>query len=88
MAQLQQADRVATRAEVLAVRELLRSLLESHGLGQPRVRDDGAIVVRAPSYRGVAEVVVPVTEMVGAHVRLILDTATGAEPTGQDLPAL
>lgn len=85
MAQLQQADRVANREEVLAVRDRLRSLLVSHGLREPRLTDDGAVVVHAESYRGLAEVAVPVMELVGAHVRLILDTVPGAEPVGQDL---
>lgn len=88
MSQVQEQDRVATRAEVDDRREALRPLLEMYGLASPRLRGDGAIVVTASSYRGIAEAAVPAAELVGAHVRLVLDTAPSVMGTGSVLPPL
>lgn len=88
MSQLQEQDRVATRGEVHQHGAQLRKLLASHGLANPRLRGDGAVVVTAPSYRGVAEATVPAAELVGAHVRIVLDTAPSVDAAGPDLPLL
>lgn len=73
-----QTERVANYEQVNARRRELSRLLRAHGLTDPRLRNDGAIVVTASSYRGLAEAAVPAEELLGAHVRLIIDTAPDA----------
>lgn len=68
---------MATRAEVDAKRVELRRLLIAHGLARPRLRTDGAVVVTSAG-RNVAQATIPAEELVGAHVRLSVDSAPGA----------
>ncbi len=76
-------DRVATRAEVLAGRAVLKALAAHHGLLEPRVDDAGRVYVRAPrSGRGALwrfEAVAAQTLGVGIDVSTDQDAADRAE---------
>lgn len=77
-----------------ADRTLLRTLARTDALvfGGLLISDDGtqngAVVVTASSYRGAAEAAVPAFELVGAHVRLVLDTTPSVRNGGSELSPL
>jgi hypothetical protein len=74
------ADRVATRGEVLAHREALRSLAYAHGLTAPGLAASGTVVIHSddPGYQGVRTFATKASELVGAWVNVITDDAPAA----------
>lgn len=80
MPQLMTADRRATLDEVTAKRAELRALASRHRFGEPRLTDNGMIVVHsdAPGYRAVARFAGEASRLVGAYVQVITDDVPAA----------
>lgn len=76
-------DRKASTDEVCAHAAALRQLAELRGLGEPRVRDDGTLVVHTdePGYRAVLEFAAQAAAEVGTYVHVITGDAPAARPT-------
>lgn len=76
-------DRKATADEVRAHAAALRQLAERSSLGEPRVRDDGTLVVHTdePGYRAVLEFAAQAAAEVGTYVHVITDDAPAARTT-------
>jgi hypothetical protein len=74
------ADRKATEAEVRAHADEIRRIAGGIGLGAPRVRDDGALVIHAPDagYRSANSLSAAVSVVVGAYAHVITDDVPGA----------
>lgn len=73
-------DRKAAVAEVRRHADQLRTLATGAGLGTPRVRDDGTLVVHSdePGYRSVNRFSAMAAEIVGTYVHVITDDVPGA----------
>jgi hypothetical protein len=77
------ADRKATGSEVTAHAAAIRRLAQDLGLGRPRLRDDGAVIVHSdqPGYRSANRLSTAATRVVGAYVHVITDDVSGAAAT-------
>jgi hypothetical protein len=75
--------RKATRDEVLAHRAKVRRLVGSLGLDNPRIRDDGALIVHnhEAGYRAVARLAAMASDLVDKDVFVITDDVPGAATT-------
>lgn len=73
-------DRKATTPEAQAHREPIRRRAAALGLGEPRLRWDGAVVLRSdePGYRSVNRLATEASALVGAYVPVITDDVPGA----------
>lgn len=85
MESITRADRKATAEEVRANGNEIRHFAARIGLGDPRLRDDGTIVVHSddPGYRVVLELSGFASSLVGTYVHVITDdapAASGARP--------
>ncbi len=80
-------DRRATRAELVAHRDVLHSLATEYDLTNLRVRTDDALVATAASrgYRKVASFVNAASEFVGAYVYVVTDDTPGLEAAAAPL---
>lgn len=76
-------DRKATADEVRAHAAALLQLATHSGLGEPRVRDDGTLVVHTsePGYRAVLDFAAQAAAQVGTYVHVITDDAPAARTT-------
>lgn len=74
------ADRKATSREVSAHAAAVRRLATGLGLGAPRVRDDGTLVIHSsdPGYRAANRLSAAASALVGAYVHVITDDVPGA----------
>jgi len=74
------ADRKATVEEVTAHAREIRRVAADMGLGAPRVRDDGTVVVHVtdPGYQAANRFSAAASEAVGAYVHVITDDVPGA----------
>ena len=70
----------ASRDEVATHRAAIRQLAAKLGLENPRVREDGTVVVhtRESGYRAVARLSAMASEIVGNEVHVISDDVPGA----------
>ncbi|MGH3848751.1 MAG: hypothetical protein ACRDRT_03440 [Pseudonocardiaceae bacterium] len=73
-------DRKATPEEVTSHAAAVRRLAASLGLGGPRLRSDGTVVVHSDEegYRAVTRLSAAASELVGAYVHVITDDVPGA----------
>ena len=80
MAEAVIADRKATLVEVRDHAEAIRGKAQALGLGSPRVRDDGTVVVHSaePGYGAVNRLSLALSGLVGAYVHVITDDVPGA----------
>ena len=64
----------------MAHRGPIRRLAAELGLGDPRVRADGAVIVRSPEigYRAVTRLSAAASDVVGRYVHVITDDVPGA----------
>lgn len=78
-------DRKATAEEVRAHAPALRRLAADSGLGTPKLRDDGTLVVHCaePGYREVLKFAARAAAQVGTYVHVIADDAPAARGTSQ-----
>jgi hypothetical protein len=76
-------DRKATADEVRAHAAALRQLAEHSALGEPRLREDGTLVMHTtePGYRAVPEFAAQAAAQVGTYVHVITDDAPAARTT-------
>lgn len=83
MARSAVADRKANAAEVAAHSSAIRELASAGGLGTPRLRDDGTIVVHSDEdgYRAVNRLSSQASLIVGTYVHVITDDAPAAKGT-------
>ena len=74
-------DRKARAAEVRAHAEHLRQFAEEVGVTDPRLRDDGTVVVHSkhPGYRDVVVLSQRLSDLVGCYVHVITDDVPGAD---------
>jgi hypothetical protein len=74
-------DRRATRAEVVAHRDVLLDLANKFGLANLRVREDGALVatVDSPGYRAINKFAAAASQEIGAFPVVIADDTPGAD---------
>lgn len=72
--------RKANRDEVAAHRAEVRRLVRALGLNNPRIRDDGTLIVQSheSGYRAVARLAAMVSDVVGKDVHVITDDVPGA----------
>jgi hypothetical protein len=77
------ADRKANAAEVVAHASAIREFAKIEGLGAPRLRDDGTVVVHSDEdgYLAVNRLSRQATLIVGTYVHVITDDAPGAKDT-------
>jgi hypothetical protein len=70
----------ASRSEVLHHRQAIRNLIAAAGLTDPRLRDDGTIVVHTaePGYHAVGRLSRMASDVVGRYVHVITDDVPGA----------
>ncbi|WP_370326088.1 hypothetical protein [Euzebya sp.] len=75
-----QAERAATASEVRVHAEAVRDVLADAGLREPRMADDGSVVVHsdAPSLLVLGRVTTQLHAIVGYHVRLFFDSTPAA----------
>lgn len=80
MAKATRADRNASAAEVRAQAAQVHRLAEQVGVSDPRVRDDGTVVVHSdsPGYREVLQLSRSLSVLVGCYVHVITDDALAA----------
>lgn len=80
MSDIAVADRKATLAEVQEHAVDVRRLTDEAGLGSPRVRADGTVIVHSDEsgYRAVNHLSVDLSAVVGAYVHVITDDVPGA----------
>lgn len=80
MAEAVVADRKASLVEVRSHAEAVRRQAVALGLGPPRIRDDGTVVVRStdPGYRTANQLSLALSGLVGAYVHVITDDVPGA----------
>lgn len=81
MSQTIVSDRRATWSEVAARRGELRKKAQGCGLTNPRLRDDGAVIVHAPDsgYRLTGRFAAEAAGVVGTYVHVLTDDAPAAE---------
>jgi hypothetical protein len=81
------SDRRASWAEVAARRGELRAKAASCGLGEPRLRDDGALIVHPPDagYRSVGQFATVAAGVVGTYVHVLTDDVPAADPQAPPL---
>jgi hypothetical protein len=81
MAKATTADRKASAADVRAHAEDVRRIADEVGVGEPRVRTDGTVVVHSeqPGYRDVVALSQRLTDLVGWYVHVITDDVPGAD---------
>lgn len=74
-------DRKASAAEVRAHAKHLRRLAEEVGVTDPRLRDDGTVVVHSerPGYRDAVALSQRLSDLVGCYVHVITDDVPGAD---------
>ena len=74
-------DRKASAAEVRAHAESLRRIAKEVGVTDPRLRDDGTVVVHSehPGYRDVVVLSQRLSDLVGCYVHVITDDVPGAD---------
>lgn len=77
------SDRKATAPEVRAHAEPIGRRAAALGLGEPRLRWDGTVIVRSdePGYRWVNRLATQASALVGAYVHVITDDVPGAVDT-------
>lgn len=85
MGTMSATDRKATAEEVRAYRQAIRQFATRNRFTDPRLRDDGTIVVHSedPGYRAVLELSGFASSIVGTYVHVITDdapAALGAQP--------
>lgn len=87
MSELATGDRSATKAEVMAERQVLRRLASQHQLGQPRVDRRGTVIVHSDQsgYRSVRRFATAAAKQVGAWVNVITDDAPAAQVDAEPL---
>ncbi|MBA2638503.1 MAG: hypothetical protein H0U77_00600 [Nocardioidaceae bacterium] len=75
------SDRRATWSEVAARRAELRSKALDCGLSEPRLRDDGAVIVHAPDggYRLTGRFATEAAGVVGTYVHVLTDDVPAAK---------
>ena len=80
MSDLLTADRLATRAEVVAKRAELRELAELQGYDAVALAEDGTLIVHdeQTSYRRIAKLAGAASRLVGAYVQVIADDVPAA----------
>lgn len=80
MAEAVVADRKATLFEVRGHADVIRQEAGALGLGSPRAREDGTVVVHStePGYRAANLLSVTASRIVGAYVHVITDDVPGA----------
>lgn len=80
MADDEGGDRKATAAEVRAQAAQVHRLAEQVGVSNPRLRDDGTVLVHSdsPGYREVLQLSRSLSELVGCYVHVITDDAPAA----------
>lgn len=73
-------ERKASAAEVRAHAEEVRRLADEGGVDNPRLKDDGTIVVHSakPGYREVVELSRRLSELLGSYVHVITDDVPAA----------
>jgi predicted NBD/HSP70 family sugar kinase len=73
-------DRKASAAEVRAHAESLRRIAQEVGVTDPRLRDDGTVVVHSehPGYRDAVALSQRLSDLVGCYVHVITDDVPGA----------
>jgi hypothetical protein len=73
-------DRKATSEEVKSHAAALRQLTAGFGLSDPRLRDDGTVIVHSDEtgYRAVNRLSAAASELVGIYVHVITDDVPGA----------
>lgn len=74
------ADRKATSEEVRGHAETIRQLARKLGLGAPRLRDDGTLVIHSDDlgYRDANRFSAVASRVVGAYVHVITDDVPAA----------
>lgn len=77
------ADRKATEREVRGQAAAIRALVAQLGLGSPRLRPDGTVVVRSTEagYRAVLRLSAAASDIVGVYVHVITDDNVEVELT-------
>ena len=80
MTELATTDRKAAADQLRPHAAALRRLAARHGLDEPRLRDDGTLVVHssAPGYRAVLGFAADAASAVGTYVHVITDDAPAA----------
>jgi len=80
MSQIAVSDRKATLAEIRPHAAAMRRLVLEFGLGRPRLRADGTVIVHSdePGYRSVMRFSAAASDVVGAYVHVITDDVPGA----------
>lgn len=80
MAEVVVADRKATLVEVRNHSEAVRGEARSLGLGAPKVRQDGTVVVSStdPGYGPANRLSAALSALVGSYVHVITDDVPGA----------
>lgn len=74
------SDRRATWREVAARRHELRAAADACGLTEPRLRNDGAIIVQSSErgYRSVSQFASAAAGLVGSYVHVLTDDVPAA----------
>lgn len=74
------SDRRASWAEVAARRSELRRRALACGLSDPRLREDGAVIVHAaePGYRATGQFAADAAAVVGTYVHVLTDDVPAA----------
>jgi len=80
MARLAVVRPKASRDEVRAHRAAIRRLVDTLGLGTPRIRGDGTVIVHSQEagYRAAARLSAMASDVVGRDVHVITDDVAGA----------
>ncbi|WP_370325371.1 hypothetical protein [Euzebya sp.] len=75
-----QAERVATASEIRIHAQAVRDALADAGLHNPRIAEDGSVVVHSdvPSMVVLGRVTTQLHVIVGDHVRVFFDTTPAA----------
>ncbi len=74
------SDRKASAIELRAHEAVVLKLIDEMGLGRPRLRDDGALVIHSsePGYQTANRLSAALSNVVGAYVHVITDDVPGA----------
>ncbi|MGH3504052.1 MAG: hypothetical protein ACRDQA_24620 [Nocardioidaceae bacterium] len=80
MSEMIVSDRRASWREVAARRAELRAKADACGLTEPRLRDDGAVIVQSPDagYRLVGRFAAAAAGVVGTYVHVLTDDVPAA----------
>ena len=87
MARTIEDDRTATRGEIAKHRDALRKLASRYGLSEPRLTEDGVVIVHSaePGYRSVGRFTVDATAVIGHRPYVITDDGPGGQQQAEPL---